>query len=225
MNINLKNINIIDNKDIDEKFEYFLINLFFSFLASSFILMIPMAIIGLIITFIIDPIFSLSETKCNYLFLIIFLILVILLTLILQFKYKIFDETEEERIKIIQKKLNKKYVDVNDKEKIYLLHEIIKKEGLNYSLKDQINSNDLELKIKTKTSNNNYKKFNRLDYEDEDVYNILNKEVAVKKQISFEEVKPFFNEYIEPYLQSKQKSFDEKEKTYKKLLNKNNINF
>lgn len=223
MNINLKNINIIDNKDIDEKFEYFLMNLFFSFLASSFILMIPMAIIGLIITFIIDPIFSLSETKCNYLFLIIFLILVILLTLILQFKYKIFNETEEERIKIIQKKLNEKYVDVNDKEKIYLLHEIIKKEGLNYSLKDQINLNDLELKINT--SNNNYKKFNKLDYEDEDVYNTLNKEIAVKKQLSFEEVKPFFNKYIEPYLKSKQKTFDEKEKIYKKLLNKNNINF
>lgn len=221
MNINLRNINIIDDKNIDEKFEYFLINLFFSFLASSFILMIPMAIIGLIITFIIDPIFSLSETKCNYLFLIIFLILVILLTLILQFKYKIFDETEEERIKIIQKKLNEKYVDVNDKERIYLLHEIIRKEGLNYSLKDQTNLNDLELKINT----SNYKEFNKLDYDDEDVYNILNKEVAVKKQISFEEVKPFFNEYIEPYLQSKQKSFDEKEKTYKKLLNKNNINF
>lgn len=223
MNINLKNINIFNYKNIEDKIEYFLISLLFSFLASCIFSAILMFFIVLIIDFFIDPIFSLSETECNYLFLIIFLILVILLTLILQFKYKIFDETEEERIKIIQKKLNEKYVDANDKEKIYLLHEIIKKEGLNYSLKNQINSNDLELKINT--SNNNYKEFNRLDYDDENVYNILNKEIAVKKQLSFEEVKTFFNKYIEPYLQSKQKSFDEKEKTYKRLLNKNNINF
>lgn len=221
MNINLRNINIIDDKNIEDKIEYFLISLLFSFLASFMFLAIPMSFIILIINFIIDPIFSLSETKCNYLFLIIFLILFIPLALILKFKYKIFDETKEERIKEVQRKLNEKYVDVNDKERIYLLHEIIRKEGLNYSLKDQTNLNDLELKINI----SNYKEFNKLDYDDEDVYNILNKEIAVKKQISFEEVKPFFNKYIEPYLQSKQKSFDEKEKTYKKLLNKNNINF
>ena len=119
--------------------------------------------------------------------------------------------------------LNEPYVDPNDIEKVYLLHELIKKYGLkkiendcNYDVNYKINFL-LNTRIK-------YENFKNVNYTDHDLKNILEYKVIPQKELTQQQVEQFFNDEVEPILNLNKKSFEEKEVLLKRVINKNDVN-
>lgn len=123
----------------------------------------------------------------------------------------------ENYIKKVQDTLNESYIDKNDNEKVYLLHELIKKYGINYSTYDQ--ENDLYLELNLNLDNDKYEKFNKNNY-DNDRLDILNNIINHKK-IDDNQAIEFFDQYISLYSKPKVRSIEERNKLKQKIENKN----
>lgn len=137
--------------------------------------------------------------------------------------------TKESYLEEIQSHLNTPYIDMNDKEKVYLLHELIKKYGIinNKESRSQLKNYLLDLKLDVKKSNFNFIKFTQDNYQDQSVAKMLKEDVIPQKELNLYETETFFNNYIQPALecnvQDKHKSLEELELQRSHLLNKNNI--
>lgn len=123
----------------------------------------------------------------------------------------------ENYIKKVQDTLNESYIDKNDNEKVYLLHELIKKYGINYSTYDQ--ENDLYLELNLNLDNNKYEKFNKNNY-DNDRLDILNN-IINRKKIDDNQAVEFFDRYISLYSKPRVRSIEERNKLKQKIENKN----
>ena len=111
--------------------------------------------------------------------------------------------------------LNKIYVDKNDNEKVYLLHELIKKYGVEYSHDDQSQDEYIILKLNTD-------KYQKIDYDDytKDQINGL-KKVIEHKKIDSNETFYFFDQYIDEYISPKITTAEESLKTTQRIIDKN----
>ena len=63
-----------------------------------------------------------------------------------------------------------------------------------------------------------------MNYTDSDLKNILEYKVVPQKELTQQQVEQFFNDEIEPILNSNKKSFEEKEVLLKRVINKNDVN-
>lgn len=139
--------------------------------------------------------------------------------LIYLFRHKIYlkiygDKTMGERL---QSRLNNVYIDKNDNEKVYLLHELIKKHGINYSKNDQSDNNFLRLDINVDSSQ--YKEINYDNYDDNQID-------AIKKVIAYKEIDSintcyFFDQYIGEYIEPKIMTIEESNKVTQRIIDKN----
>lgn len=123
----------------------------------------------------------------------------------------------ENYIKKVQDTLNESYIDKNDNEKVYLLHELIKKYGINYSTYDQ--ENDLYLELNLNLDNDKYEKFNKNNY-DNDKLDIM-KNIINRKKINEDQAIEFFDQYVSLYSKPKVRSIEERNKLKQKIENKN----
>lgn len=130
-----------------------------------------------------------------------------------KYKEKHHPENTSEKVK---DKLNEPYVDKNDKEKVYLLHELIKEYGIEYSTSNQ--SDQLYLKLYLK-DNNQYNKLNYDQYDNDEKDAI--QDVINYKQLTEKEAIQLFDQYIIYYSRSKIKSIEEKNELRKRIMNKN----
>lgn len=118
----------------------------------------------------------------------------------------------------LQEKLNEKYVFKNDHEKVYLLHELIKNYDLDYSSVDQSDDHRLKLELNT----NDFMKFERDLYKDEDVYKELKDNMLNDQILNEEEAQKFYYEYIDHKPKQKRiKSLDERHDLNQRLKDKN----
>ena len=150
---------------------------------------------------------------------VIFILLFISIV-ILEYKSKVSNKLNSEITQKLQEELNEKYVSRDDHETVYLLHELIKKYGLEYSNIDQ--SDDYRLKLELNT--NNFIKFESKLYKDKDVYNELKDNVLNDKKLTEDETQKFYYKYIEHKFkpeQQKIKSLDEHYALRKRLKDKN----
>lgn len=126
-------------------------------------------------------------------------------------------DTKESINKKIHNTLNKVYIDKNDNEKIYLLHELIKKHGLNYS--DYNQHDEFNIILNLNIDDNEYKKIN---YDDYNVHQIdAIKKVINNKKIDIDEASQFYDKYIEIYLSPKVMSIEESNEISQRIFNKN----
>lgn len=123
----------------------------------------------------------------------------------------------ENYVEKVKNTLNESYIDKNDNEKVYLLHELIKKHGIDYSTYNQ--ENDLYLELNLNLDNNKYEKFNKNNY-DNDRLDILNNIINHKK-IEDNQAIEFFDQYISLYSKPKVRSIEERNKLKQKIENKN----
>lgn len=130
-----------------------------------------------------------------------------------KYKEKHHPENISEKVK---NNLNEPYVDKNDKEKVYLLHELIKEYGIEYSTSNQ--SDQLYLKLYLK-DNNQYNKLNYDQYDNDEKDAI--QDVINYKQLTEKEAIQLFDQYIIHYSRPKIKSIEEKNKLRKRIMNKN----
>lgn len=164
---------------------------------------------------------SFSLSSCN-MFILSFIIFILLFIVIVKLEYntKISDKLNSEITQKLQEQLNEKYVSRDDSEKVYLLYELIKKYNLEYSNVDQNDNDSLKLEL----NSNNFIKFERELYKDEDVYNELKDNVLNDKKLTEDEAQNFYYEYIDHKIRPKQKrikSLDEHNALSQKLKNKN----
>lgn len=172
-------------------------------------------------SFIITTPFSSFLSLCN-MFIISFIIFILLFILIAKIEYnmKTSNKLNSEITQKLQEELNEKYVSRDDHETVYLLHELIKKYGLEYSSIDQ--SDDYRLKLELNT--NNFIKFESKLYNDKDVYNELRDNVLNDKKLTEDETQKFYYKYIEHKIKPEQKKIKSLEEHYalsKRLKDKN----
>lgn len=151
----------------------------------------------------------------TFLFIVILTILSLIptYTFIYKYKEKHYPENINEKIKDC---LNTPYVDKKDKEKIYLLHELIKKYGIEHSKNDQHDHFYLELDLK---GNNQYNKIDYDQYDDDEKDAI--QDVINHKQLTENEAIQFYNKFIDQYARPIVRSIEEKNKLKQKIVNKN----
>ena len=183
---------------------------------------IPITILpSLIIFCIIEKLFNINNTVFEIL--IYLSITLIFILLLFKLAYLFEKSYLSDQLENLKDDLNEPYVDPNDIEKVYLLHELIKKYGLkkiendcNYDVNYKINFL-LNTRIK-------YENFKNVNYTDHDLKNILEYKVIPQKELTQQQVEQFFNDEVEPILNLNKKSFEEKEVLLKRVINKNDVN-
>lgn len=160
-------------------------------------------------------------TAAGLIFIIIITLVVVVLSIsILYILCNIINKRRfntENYVEKVKNTLNESYIDKNDNEKVYLLHELIKKHGIDYSTYNQ--ENDLYLELNLNLDNNKYEKFNKNNY-DNDRLDILNNIINHKK-IEDNQAIEFFDQYISLYSKPKVRSIEERNKLKQKIENKN----
>jgi len=114
--------------------------------------------------------------------------------------YKRLNNVINDEVNQLQDKLNEEYVDKDDYEKVYLLHELIKNHDV--VLKDiydelgvynhLITVQSYELKV----DKDQYKKFDQVKYEDSDIKTILSDKILKPKYLSKDEALQFYYCYL-----------------------------
>lgn len=198
-----------------------------AFITSMIISALVMSISDFVICriFNFQPIFD-DESLLNIIFL---LVVTFIISFIYWMNFNNKSNTKESYLEDMQSYLNAPYVDVNDKEKVYLLHELIKTYGVikDESSHSQLKNYLLDLKLDVKKSHFNFIKFTQDDYQDQSVAKMLKEDVIPQKELDLYETEAFFNNYIQPELEydmrDKHKSLEELELQRSHLLNKNNL--
>lgn len=215
------------NKLLRYKLEKLLFGIIAAFLTSMFISAPVMIISDFVICriFNFQPIFD-DESLLNIIFL---LVITFIISFIYWMNFNNKSNTKESHLEEMQSYLNTPYIDMNDKEKVYLLHELIKTYGVikDESSRSQLKNYLLDLKLDVKKSNFNFIKFKQDNYQDQSVAKMLKEDVIPQKELNLYETEDFFNNYVQPALeyttQDKHKSLEELELQRSQLLNKNNI--
>lgn len=138
---------------------------------------------------------------------------IIIYKFINQYKAKHYPENISEKIK---DSLNTPYVDKKDKEKVYLLHELIKKYGIEHSKNNQHDHFYLELDLK---DNDQYDKIDYNQYDDDQkdvIYDLIK-----HKKLTENEAIQFFDQYISDYSYPKIRSIEERNELKQRIINKN----
>lgn len=187
-----------------------------------FMLLIPITMLpSYIVFYIIEKLFNINNTVFETLiYLSIYLIFILL-----SFKlvYLIEKSDLSDQLENLKDDLNEPYVDPNDIEKVYLLHELIKKYDLKKIEKDC--NYDVNYKINFILNTDiKYENFENVNYTDSDLKNILKYKVVPQKELTQQQVEQFFNDEVEPILNLNKKSFEEKEVLLKRVINKNDVN-
>lgn len=189
---------------------------------SSFVIVMSDVVICSIFNF--QPIFKGRLLNMAFLHVVTFVV-----SFIYWMNFNNKSNTKESYLEDMQSYLNTPYIDMNDNEQIYLLHELIKKYGvINDKIsRSQLKNYLLDLKLDVKKSNFNFINFNQDNYQDQSVAKMLKEDVIPQKELNLYETETFFNNYIQPALecnvQDKHKSLEELELQRSHLLNKNNI--
>lgn len=189
---------------------------------SSFVIVMSDVVICSIFNF--QPIFKGRLLNMAFLHVVTFVV-----SFIYWMNFNNKSNTKESYLEDMQSYLNTPYIDMNDNEQIYLLHELIKKYGvINDKIsRSQLKNYLLDLKLDVKKSNFNFIKFTQDNYQDQSVAKMLKEDVIPQKELNLYETETFFNNYIQPALecnvQDKHKSLEELELQRSHLLNKNNI--
>lgn len=222
--------NSYENHEQNKLLRYKLEKLIFGIIAAFITSMFISALVIIISDFVICHIFNFqpifNESRLNMIFL---LVVTFIVSFIYWMNFNNKSNTKESYLEEIQSHLNTPYIDMNDKEKVYLLHELIKKYGIinNKESRSQLKNYLLDLKFDVKKSNFNFIKFTQDNYQDQSVAKMLREEVIPQKELDLYETEEFFNNYIQPALecnvQDKHKSLEELELQRSHLLNKNNI--
>ena len=185
-------------------------------------LLIPITMLPSYFIFcIIEKLFNINNTVFETLiYLSIYLIFILLL---FKLVYLIEKSDLSDQLENLKDDLNEPYVDPNDIEKVYLLHELIKKYDLKKIEKDC--NYDVNYKINFILNTDiKYENFENVNYTDSDLKNILKYKVVPQKELTQQQVKQFFNDEVEPILNLNKKSFEEKEVLLKRVINKNKVN-
>lgn len=185
-------------------------------------LLIPITMLPSYIIFcIIEKLFNINNTVFETLtYLSIYLIFILLS---FNLVYLIEKSYLSDQLENLKDDLNEPYVDPNDIEKVYLLHELIKKYDLKKIEKDC--NYDVNYKINFILNTDiKYENFENVNYTDSDLKNILKYKVVPQKELTQQQVKQFFNDEVEPILNLNKKSFEEKEVLLKRVINKNKVN-
>lgn len=185
-------------------------------------LLIPITMLPSYIIFcIIEKLFNINNTVFETLtYLSIYLIFILLS---FNLVYLIEKSDLSDQLENLKDDLNEPYVDPNDIEKVYLLHELIKKYDLKKIEKDC--NYDVNYKINFILNTDiKYENFENVNYTDSDLKNILKYKVVPQKELTQQQVKQFFNDEVEPILNLNKKSFEEKEVLLKRVINKNKVN-
>ena len=213
------------------RYNHLYISLFFNYLIILILFMFT------ITALFIMPLIGLIDQDFNYLmrsilidrdfnyFIMIDLLISILPSLLIfvyliYLDYKHLNNMIDCEINQLQDKLNEEYVDKDDHEKVYLLHELIKNYDLDYSSVDQSDDHRLKLELNT----NDFMKFERELYKDEDVYKELKDNMLNDQILNEEETQKFYYEYIDHKIKPQQKrikSLDERHDLNQRLKNKN----
>ena len=160
-------------------------------------------------------------TAAGLIFIIIITLVVVVLSIsILYILCNIINKRRfntENYVEKVKNTLNESYIDKNDNEKVYLLHELIKKHGIDYSTYDQ--ENDLYIELNLNLNNDKYKKFKKDDY-DSDKQDIM-KNIINRKKINEDQAIEFFDQYISLYSKPKVRSIEERKELQQKFENKN----
>ena len=129
-----------------------------------------------------------------------------------QYKVTHYPENMGEKIK---DSLNTPYVDKKDKETVYLLHELIKKYGIEHSKNDQHNHFYLELDLK------DHGQYDKIDYDqyDDDEKDVIY-DVTKYKKLTENEAIQFFDQYIRNYSYPKIRSIEERNELKQRIMNK-----
>ena len=189
---------------------------------SSFVIVMSDVVICSIFNF--QPIFKGRLLNMAFLHVVTFII-----SFIYWMNFNNKSNTKESHLEEMQSYLNTPYIDMNDKEKVYLLHELIKTYGVikDESSRSQLKNYLLDLKLDVKKSNFNFIKFTQDNYQDQSVAKMLGEDVIPQKELDLYETESFFNNYIQPALecnvQDKHKSLEELELQRSQLLTKNNL--
>lgn len=166
-----------------------------AFITTMFILSLIISMSDFVICriFNFQPIFNESLLNMTFLFVVIFVVSFIYW---MNFNNKL--TTKESYLKEMQSYLNTPYINMNDKEKVYLLHELIKKYGIinNKESRSQLKNYLLDLKLDVKKSNFNFIKFTQDNYQDQSAAKMLREEVIPQKELDLYETEEFFNNYI-----------------------------
>lgn len=210
----------IENKNIDLPKSLQSDDIGYALFCSLIILLIPSAILSIITCLISSFIFGDTNIDLNLtlsLSVLMFLLICGPPIIAYLFRHKFYlsiygTQTMDERLQFY---LNKVYVDKNDNEKVYLLHELIKKYGVEYSHDDQSHDNYIILKLNTD-------KYQKIDYDDytKDQIDGL-KKVINHKKIESNETFYFFDQYIDEYISPKITTAEESLKTTQRIIDKN----
>lgn len=192
--------NYEQNKSLRYKLEELIFGIIAAFITSMFISALVIIISDFIVCriFNFQPIFYENPLNTIILFVAMFAVLYRSWT---NFNNKL--NIKESYLKEMQSYLNTSYINMNDKEKVYLLHELIKKYGVinDASSRSQLKNYLLDLKLDVKKSNFNFIKFTQDNYQDQSVAKMLREEVIPQKELDLFETETFFNNYIQPALE------------------------
>lgn len=183
-------------------FNYLIILISFMFTITALFIMPLMGLIDQDFNYLMRSI--LIDQDFNY-FIIIDLLISIIPSLLIfiyliYLDYKRLNNVINDEINQLQDKLNEEYVDKDDNEKVYLLHELIKNHAV--VLKDVYDEFDVHNRLVTvqshelKVNKDQYKKFDQVKYEDNDVKDILNDKILKPKFLSKDEALQFYYCYL-----------------------------
>lgn len=114
--------------------------------------------------------------------------------------YKRLNNVINDEVNQLQDKLNEEYVDKDDYEKVYLLHELIKNHDVVLKdIYDEIGVYNHLITVRSyelKVDKNQYKKFSQVKYNDPDIKDILNDQVLNVKKLSRDEALQFYYQYL-----------------------------
>lgn len=148
---------------------------------------------------------------------------IIIFILMIYYDYKRLNLVLDEELNRLQDKLNEKYADKHDNEKVYLLYELIENNDLIF--KDKYNTfgfDNYNISVKLfelKIDDNKYEEFNKINYKDNDIKTILNDKILKPKLLSKNEALQFYDQYLNNT--QKIKSIEEYTDLEKRLKDKN----
>lgn len=186
-----------------------------SFLGLLFLNLIIVLLTPLRLLFISDS--SFIEVIATCIDIIILCTSSVLLTLYYINSINEINQNNDNYIKKIKDTLNTPYIDENDREKIYLLHELIINNGIDYSKYNQ--ENDVYLELYLKNVLQKYTKFNSKNYDTDE--NDIIKNIINHKKINEEQAIKFFDQYISLYSKPKVRSIEGRKELQQKFENKN----
>lgn len=139
--------------------------------------------------------------------------------------YKRLNNVINDEVNQLQDKLNEEYVDKDDYEKVYLLHELIKNHDVVLKdIYDELGVYNHLITVrsyKLKINKNQYKKFSQVRYNDPDIKDILNDKVLNVKKLSRDETLQFYYQYLN-FDNQNIKTIEEYVELEKRLKDKNN---